>query len=125
MLPNICVTNYHGHVLFVVIKILIHDLSQGYNKSNMTGATCGAGTACLPEHLSSPPVFSGVRITRSLVFSVVFCISLFVLLSFFFWPIVLSVLLRFTASNYSFGIKICLQLKQTAFLNIHPHFNLI
>jgi hypothetical protein len=30
----------------------------------------------LPEHLSSPPVFSGVRVTRSLVFSVVFCRSL-------------------------------------------------
>ena len=32
----------------------------------------------LPEHLSSPPVFSGVRVTRSLVFSVCFvdrCLS--------------------------------------------------
>jgi len=36
----------------------------------------------LPEHLSSPPVLSGVRVARSLVFCVMFCRSLFVLLSF-------------------------------------------
>ena len=40
----------------------------------------------LPEHLSSTPVFSGVRVTRSFVLWVVFCSSLF-LLSFFFWPL--------------------------------------
>ena len=82
----------------------------------------------LPEHLSSPPIFSEVRVARSLVFNVMLCRPLFVLLSFFFWPlyclfffdlrllitslwyllaIVLSVLLRFTASDYlplvSFG----------------------
>jgi hypothetical protein len=39
----------------------------------------------LPEHLSSPPVFSGVRVARSLIFYVMFCRSLFVLFSFFFW----------------------------------------
>ena len=38
----------------------------------------------LPEHLSSPSVFSRVRVTRSLVLWVVFCRLLFVLLSFFF-----------------------------------------
>ena len=41
----------------------------------------------LPEHLNSPPVISGVRVTRSLVFYVVFCRSLFVLLYFFFWSL--------------------------------------
>ena len=59
----------------------------------------------LPEHLSSLPILSGVRITRSLVLCVMFCRSLFFLLPFFFWPlcylsfcllaIVLSVLLSF------------------------------
>jgi hypothetical protein len=39
----------------------------------------------LTEHLSLPPVFSGVRVTRSLVLCVMFCRSLFVLLFFFFW----------------------------------------
>jgi len=32
------------------------------------------------------PVFSGVRVIRSLVVCFIFCRSLFVLLSFFFWP---------------------------------------
>ena len=40
----------------------------------------------------------------SLGFCVVFCRSLLALLSFFFWLIVLSVLLRFTTSNYPFDI---------------------
>ena len=34
-----------------------------------------------------PVVFSGVRVVRSLVFCVVFCWSLLVLLSFFFWSL--------------------------------------
>ena len=41
----------------------------------------------LPEHPSSPPVFCGVCVARSLVLCVMFCRSLFVLLSFFFWPL--------------------------------------
>ena len=52
----------------------------------------------LPEKLSSPPVFSGVRVTPSLIIFAMFCRSLFVLL-----VIVLSVL-RFTDSDYPFGI---------------------
>jgi hypothetical protein len=57
----------------------------------------------LPEHLSSLPVFSGVRVNRSLVLYVCFvdrCLS-FVL---FLLAIVLSVLFRFTDSDYPFGI---------------------
>jgi hypothetical protein len=38
----------------------------------------------LMEHISSPPVFNGVRVDRSLVLCVVFCRSLFVILSFTF-----------------------------------------
>ena len=38
----------------------------------------------LPEHLSSHPVYSGVRVARSLVFCVVFCGTLFVL---FLWSL--------------------------------------
>ena len=38
----------------------------------------------LPEHLSSPPVFSGVNVTRSFVFCVVFCR---LCLSSFFWSL--------------------------------------
>jgi hypothetical protein len=41
----------------------------------------------LPEHQSWPPVFSGVHVTQSLVFCVVFWQQLFVLLSLFFWSL--------------------------------------
>jgi hypothetical protein len=53
----------------------------------------------LQEHLSSPPVFCGVHVTR-LVLCEVFCRSLFVL---FLLAIVLSGL-QFTDSDYPFGI---------------------
>jgi hypothetical protein len=38
----------------------------------------------LPEHQSSPPMLSGVRVARSLIFCVVLCRSLHVVLFFFF-----------------------------------------
>ena len=49
------------------------------------------------RNLTLPPVFSWVCVAWSLVYCVMFCRSLFVL---FLWIIVLSVLLRFTASDY-------------------------
>jgi len=52
----------------------------------------------LPEHLSSPPVFCGVRVTRPLVMCM-FGRSLLVILA-----IVLSVFLSYTYSDYPFGI---------------------
>ena len=61
-----------------------------------TSATYGAGSAILSGAQELNPVFSD---GRSLVFCKMFCRSLFVLLC-----IVLSVLLRFTASDYPFGI---------------------
>jgi hypothetical protein len=57
----------------------------------------------LPRHMRSP-VFGGIRVARSLVFWVEFCRSLFVLLCFFLLAIVVSVLLRFTDSDWPFGI---------------------
>jgi len=59
------------------------------NKSSTTGVTCEKGTAYssgAPE-LSSSSVFNGIRVARSLVFCAMFYGSLFVLLSFFIWPI--------------------------------------
>jgi hypothetical protein len=43
----------------------------------------------LPEHPSSPTVFSGIRVTQSLAFRFIcmFCRSLFVPLYFFFWSL--------------------------------------
>ena len=55
------------------------------------------------EHLNSPPAFSEVRVTRSLVLHVCFvdrCLSFCT----FSFAIVLSVLLRYTDSDYPFGI---------------------
>ena len=40
-----------------------------------------------PEYLRSFQIFSGFRVAQSLVLWVVFCRSLFVLLSFFFWSL--------------------------------------
>jgi len=40
-----------------------------------------------PEHLSSPPVFSRGSCYSIISFMCMFCRSLFVLLSFFFWPL--------------------------------------
>ena len=55
----------------------------------------------IPEHLSSLPVFSGVRVTRFLVICVMCCRSLFVL---FPLATVFSVFLPITASDNHFGI---------------------
>ena len=58
----------------------------------------------LTEHLSSPPIFSGVRVTQSFFSCVMFCRSLFVPFVLFLLTIVLYVLLQFTDSDYLFGI---------------------
>ena len=48
--------------------------------------------------------FSVVRVARYFVFCIVFCRSLFIRWAFFLLTIVLSVLVRFTASDYLFSI---------------------
>jgi hypothetical protein len=58
----------------------------------------------LPGHLSSPPVYSGVRVAQSLAFCVVFCRSLFVSLTFYLLAIVFSVLFRLTIFPNPFDI---------------------
>ena len=71
--------------------------------SSTTGFTSGAGTTNPSGAHEFTTVFSGFCVSRPLVFCVVFCLSLFVLLSFFLLVIVLSVL-WFTSSDYLFGI---------------------
>jgi len=66
-------------------SFLVDELSTYHrvcNKSNTTGATNGAELLTLPEHLNSPPFCSGVDVVRSLAYSLMFCSSLFILLSF-------------------------------------------
>jgi hypothetical protein len=57
------------------------------NKSNTTGVTSRAGTACLSGAPEFRPDFSGTRVVRSLVSCVVFCRSFAVFLSFIYWPL--------------------------------------
>jgi hypothetical protein len=66
-------------------------------KIYVTGADVEQKLLILLEHLRLPLVFGGVRVARSLVFGVMFCRS-------FLLVIVLSILLRFTAFDYPFGI---------------------
>ena len=61
----------------------IHPVKSHFNYSNTTGATSGAATV----YPSCGRISSGVSVTRSLIFCVVFCRSLFVLWSFLFWPL--------------------------------------
>ena len=70
------------------------------NWSNTTGVIGGTGNAYSSIAHEFIHGFSGMRVTRSLVFSVVFCRSLFIL---FLMDIVLSILLRFTDSDYPFN----------------------
>ena len=75
----------------------------------------------LPEHLSCAPFFSGVPVTRSFILCVMFCRSLFVL---FLLAIMLSVLLRFTDSDYLFGIfKLCAHVTKDKLLVILVHIS--
>ena len=73
---------------------------------------CRRNCKFLPEQVSSPPFFSTVCVGRSLVFCVVFCKSLFVLLSFFslplhclshfvLWPLIISLLSSNIQSLYA------------------------
>jgi len=57
----------------------------------------------LPEHLSSPPGFSGVSVAQCLVFFAMFCRSLFVLC---ILAIVLTVLSPLTASDCHFVLTV-------------------
>jgi multidrug transporter EmrE-like cation transporter len=79
---NICVTNYHGYVPLVV------STSRSFPRSWLITGCLTTLTRrvslveqelfTLPEHLSSPPVFSGVRVSRSIVLYVCFidrCLS--------------------------------------------------
>ena len=99
LLWNICVTNDHGYVPLVV------ETSQSFLRSWLITGFITRLTRrrvplpTLPEHMSSPPVFSGVRVTRSWVLCVCYVDRFF---PFFFWP--LCCLLRHTGCDDPFDI---------------------
>ena len=88
---NICVTNDHGYVALVV------NTSRSFPHSRfiigfVTRLTRRVPLVeqellTLPEHLSSFPVFSGVRVTRSLVLYVCFVDRCLSFCTFSFWPL--------------------------------------
>jgi len=56
-----------------------------FNKSKTASATRRAGNAYPSGAPEFTPVFSGVHVTQFFVLCVMFCRSLFIVLSFFFW----------------------------------------
>ena len=90
---NICVTNDHWYVPLVVntSRAFLHSwLVTGFvTRSARRTSLVEHELFTLPEHLSSPPVISGIRVTRSLLISFIFmfCRSLFIILYFFFWSL--------------------------------------
>ena len=82
------------------------------NKSNMTGATSGAGIAYPSRATKFTPSFNGICVARSSVLCVMFCRSLFVLVSFFFWSLcclsffdLWLLITPLACSNFSLKIK--------------------
>jgi hypothetical protein len=79
---NICVTNDHGYVPLVIItsRSFPHSwlITGSVTRLKRWVQLAEQELITLPEHLSSPPAFSGVRVTRSLVLYVCFvdrCLS--------------------------------------------------
>ena len=66
------------YVCWCPTRFPYHMMFASFN-SYMTGATCGAGNANPCEAHEFTPVFSGVRVSRSSVFFIMFCRSLLVL----------------------------------------------
>jgi hypothetical protein len=98
---NICVTNDNGYVPLVIntSRSFPHSWSITGFVTRLTRRVplVEQEIPTLPEHPSSPPVFSWVRVSRSLVLWVCFVDCC---LSFFLLAIVLSVFLRLTDSDY-------------------------
>jgi hypothetical protein len=85
---NICVTNDHGYVPLVVntSRSFPHSqlITEFVTRLTRPVPVVEQELPTLPEHLSSPPVCSGVCVTRSLVLYVCHVDRC---LSFFFWPL--------------------------------------
>ena len=83
---NICVSNDHGYVPLVVNTSCFfpHSWLITWCVTRLTRRLplVEQQLLTLPRHMSSPPVFRGARVTRSLVLCVCF-----VLFYFFFWPL--------------------------------------
>jgi len=75
---NICVTNDHGYDPLVVKTSRSFPNSWLVTRLTRRVSLVEQDLLNLPEHMSSPPVFSGIRVSRSLVLCVCFvdrCLS--------------------------------------------------
>ena len=88
-------------------------IEDSRNKSNMIGPTSGAGT---DNQSGAFPAFCGIRVAQTLIVCVVCCISLFVVLFFFFWPFFclsffsLQFLTTSVSSNFSYIVLLELRM---------------
>ena len=92
-------------LLLQSLPFLIHDLSSGFNKSNTTGSTSGAGTVYPSDSEAHEfiPCFQWGQCCSICSFCVVSCRPQLVFVL-FLSVMVLSVLLLVTAVDYLFGI---------------------
>ena len=81
------ITNDHRYVPLVVSTCRSFSRSWLITRVTRQVSLVEQELSTLLEHLSSLPVFREVNVARSLVFCVMFCRSLFVLVSFIFWPL--------------------------------------
>ena len=95
-----CACELRTDLIFLWIKdsSVIQTLSAAHIKGKMSNLLINMNSKAIYTYLSS------IQDLLSLVFCVMFCRLLFVCFSFFFFAIVLSDLLWFTASDYSIGI---------------------
>ena len=93
-LYRITVTDGHGYFPFVIITIRffpyswLHEFITGFvSRITRRVSLVEQELPTLPQHTSSRPLFSGVRVAQILVFCVVFCRSLFAHLSLYLSPL--------------------------------------
>ena len=88
---NICVTNDHGYVPLVVSTSRSFPYSwlitRFVTRITRRVLLLDQELITLPEHLSSAPVYRGVRVTRSLVLYVCFVDLCLSFCNFFCWPL--------------------------------------
>ena len=97
--------------LFYLYLITYTGVKYGFHRclcrleiTHTTVVTSGTGTANYSGATALISIVCGVLVSKSLVFCVVLCKSLFVPFFSFILAILLCVLLRYTTSNYSFHI---------------------
>jgi hypothetical protein len=62
----------NGYLLLIATHAALRRKSKDWMARNQNNVSEGAGIVTLPEHLGPPQVFSGIRVTRSLVLNVCF-----------------------------------------------------